>query len=203
MELVLGAISLLGAFLGAIAAHFFAHDAYTRCPKYAQRILRAAIRKLGPVERQRYEEEWLADLYEREGVIEKFEHAIACYFCAGKIAATWQKRLQAPIDLTFTGAGAATVTVDFVTGVYALASLRRIVASGRRLSLDDLEDLELKISAKYGKNGPSSDGLLAIAQAAEQVAFPTPPSHPNIRRYKVTVRLNGRECSIEEILSGL
>src|SRR4051794_6233297 len=64
MELIISVVATLCAFLGAVAAHFVAHDAYSRCPRYAQRLIELAARHLPEEERERYQEEWLADLHE-------------------------------------------------------------------------------------------------------------------------------------------
>jgi hypothetical protein len=63
--------TILGWFV-ALAAHVVARDAYANAPRYAQRLIEAAIKSLPENDQARYCEEWLADLNERTGVLSKF-----------------------------------------------------------------------------------------------------------------------------------
>jgi hypothetical protein len=79
---ILGAV---GGFVGGIAAHFIAHDAYEVAPRYARELIDRAVARLPEADRERFAEQWLADLYEHEGVIAKFKHAIGCVLAARKV----------------------------------------------------------------------------------------------------------------------
>lgn len=80
-------ITFFLAFLGSLAAHFLAHDAYTSAPRYARRLIKWAAQRLPNDHQKRYLEEWLADLDERPTVISKFQHAFECCICARKMSA--------------------------------------------------------------------------------------------------------------------
>jgi hypothetical protein len=97
MELVITVCGYVCAFIVAVFAHVVAHDACTESPRYARRILERALRRMPAAERARFEEEWLADLRERNGAIAKFRHATECLLCAGLLGrlCTASKRCSA------------------------------------------------------------------------------------------------------------
>jgi hypothetical protein len=127
MELIISALAAVCAFLGSIAAHFIAHDAYFKAPKYARRLIAHAARKLPPLDRARYEEEWLADLHERDGVLAKLRHAFECVLCARKLAGTVSHRAPQVVQFVFSRRGdfekdsvtGEPVETDLSTGLFA------------------------------------------------------------------------------------
>ena len=124
MELIVWLFAAIGAFLGTVASHFIAHDAYSSCPKYARRLIERAARRLPPFERTRYEEEWLADVEEREGVFAKFKHAIDCLLCARTLSSLSRGRAPAYIEFSLPGVGKA--RLDFVAGIVALKQVEEV-----------------------------------------------------------------------------
>ena len=130
----------LGGFLAAVAAHFIAHDAYSRCPKYARRLVERAVRQLPPFERERYGEEWLADVEEREGVLAKFEHAFLCQLSARTLRRFAEREPQRPAKMQFEVAGIDLVEVDLMSGLQALILIGDTFLEGgvkRRLVSED------------------------------------------------------------------
>ena len=124
MELIVWLFAAIGAFLGTVASHSVAHDAYSGCPKYARRLIKRAAGRLPPFERNRYEEEWLADLEEREGVFAKFKHAFDCLLCARTLSSL--SRGRAPAYLEFSVPGVGKTRLDFVAGIVALKQVEDV-----------------------------------------------------------------------------
>jgi hypothetical protein len=159
MELISSLLAALCAFLGAITAHFVAHDAYSKCPRYAHKLIQRAARMLSPLARKRYEEEWLAHLQECDGVFAKLQHAFECLLCARKLAAS--TRPPQPIEYKF-GTGEK-VSLNLATGVVALIMFDITVKQIMRLDemdrplpdgLDDDLKLELeRLCDKYSYLG--------------------------------------------------
>lgn len=83
MELLLAGIF---AFAGGVIGNILANDLCVSATDLCAQIIRRAARRIGDEPQQaRYEEEWLADLAERETVYAKYRHAIGCYLVSGKI----------------------------------------------------------------------------------------------------------------------
>lgn len=86
MEFLISLLAGVAGFVGGIVGNIMAHDLCNSAQRVCERIVRRAARRLGDEEPQkRYEEEWLADLAERDTVNAKYRHAIGCYFSSGKI----------------------------------------------------------------------------------------------------------------------
>lgn len=84
MELLTSILAGIFAFVGGILGNVMANDLCVSAPRTCAFIIRRAAKRLGR-HKGRYEEEWLADLNERETVYEKYEHAIGCFLSAGSI----------------------------------------------------------------------------------------------------------------------
>ena len=84
MELLTSFLACIFAFVGGIVGNVVANDLYISAPRTCTFIIRRAAKRLGK-HKGRYEEEWLADLSERETVYEKYNHAIGCYLSADSI----------------------------------------------------------------------------------------------------------------------
>jgi len=166
MELIVSLFAAIGAFLGTVAAHFVAHDAYSNCPRYARRLIERAARRLPPFERARYEEEWLADLEEREGVFAKFKHAFDCLLCARTLSSLSRGRVPAYIEFSIPDVGK--VRLDFVAGIVALKQVEDIFVGcdpsspaprgvhSHRL----IVELQKKLQERYGELTPYRPGQL-------------------------------------------
>jgi hypothetical protein len=135
MELIISLCSAIGAFVGTIAAHFVAHDAYSQCPKYARRIIERAAKMLPAWQRARYEEEWLADLNDRLGVFAKFKHALECLLCARTLRRIAEHNPRPMVEVEIPGVG--TIEVDFASCL--LAVLRGAKDELSRAPLEGLE----------------------------------------------------------------
>jgi hypothetical protein len=131
--------TILGWFV-ALAAHVVARDAYANAPRYAQRLIEAAIKSLPENDQARYCEEWLADLNERTGVLSKFQHAVECYICVRKVASTCRAKRAcvAATSVTVSGdmSGEWSVEVDNATAAFLLTVLKGVK---RGVFLKDVE----------------------------------------------------------------
>jgi hypothetical protein len=86
MELLTSILAGLFAFIGSIVGNIMANDLCVSATAVCSKIIRSAARGIGVEPLQgRYEEEWLADLAERDTVYAKYHHAIGCYLVSGKI----------------------------------------------------------------------------------------------------------------------
>lgn len=84
MELLTSVLAAILAFFGSILGNVMANDLCMSAPRICTLIIRQAAKRLGR-HKERYEEEWLADLSERETVYAKYQHAIGCYLGAERI----------------------------------------------------------------------------------------------------------------------
>ncbi|HVQ69424.1 MAG TPA: hypothetical protein VMT08_18185 [Bradyrhizobium sp.] len=84
MELLTSFLAGIFAFVGGILGNVMANDLCASAPRTCAFIIRRAAKRLGN-HKGRYEEEWLADLSDRETVYEKYNHAIGCFLSAGRI----------------------------------------------------------------------------------------------------------------------
>jgi hypothetical protein len=208
MELIVSLFAAIGAFLGTVAAHFVAHDAYSNCPRYARRLIERAACRLPPFERTRYEEEWLADLEERDGVFAKFKHAFDCLLCARTLSSLSRGRAPAYIEFSVPGVGKA--RLDFVAGIVALKQVEDVYvgcdpsspaprgAHFHRL----IEDLQKKLVERYGELPPYRVGQLdKLSELLEKRHHQPMPSR---RPFDITLILhNGRAGNLVETVRAL
>jgi hypothetical protein len=210
MELIVSVFAAVGAFLGTVAAHFVAHDAYVSCPRYARRLIERAASHLPPFERARYEEEWLADLQERAGVFAKFKHAFACLLCARTLSALSARRGPAYIEFSVPGVGAA--RLSFVAGIVALRSVERVFSrsalprpprSGSD-ALDGIEELMKKLHARCGELPPWQSGELDRFTDLLTKAVQRPVPSKELRAFGIKLILkNGRTADLSEMVRAL
>ncbi len=206
MELILSICSGIGAFFGSIAAHFIAHDAYSRCPRYARKLIERAARELPPFERRRYEEEWLADLEERESVFAKFKHAFECMLCAHKVATTCRQRASRALEITVKGAYSETVNLDLITGLVAITIIKETLQrsrGGKELKIEDVEAINTFVKEKYRHLGEvDRRNFNALIEAMVKVRFDGPSVNSDEGGpYSLRICMNGRWVSIEDFLS--
>src|SRR5262249_52435152 len=82
MELLKLVATAIISGLSGFAGHVVAHDFCVAAPRICKQIVAAAVRLLPKRDRDRFYEEWMADLDEREGTIAKLRHALGCLYCA-------------------------------------------------------------------------------------------------------------------------
>lgn len=100
MELLTSILAGVFAFIGGIVGNVMAHDLCVSATAVCSKIIRRAAHRTGTKPLQtRYEEEWLADLAERNTVYAKYRHAIGCYLVAGKIRREARKILVLISDI--------------------------------------------------------------------------------------------------------
>jgi hypothetical protein len=86
MEFLTSFLAGIFAFAGGILGNILANDLCVSADGLCSRVIRRAAQRIGDENQQiRYEEEWLADLAERETVYAKYRHAIGCYLISGRI----------------------------------------------------------------------------------------------------------------------
>jgi hypothetical protein len=174
MELITGIFGTIAAFFVAVAAHFVAHDAYSSAPRYARRLIERAVRALPESERDRYREEWLADLNERPSVLSKFHHAIECCICTRKLAGICTQKttkLSVPQQL---GSPNWKMSLDAPSCAFLLLVLKLTEQVSRRIgradfdailadvqgklgpvNLDDIETVSRRMLGLYDEDGPA------------------------------------------------
>src|SRR4051812_23750176 len=85
MELIAKLFGLVCVFFAGFFGHLAAHDFCSIAPRLSQRIVTFAVTLLPEGVRDRYREEWLADLSEQGGVIAKLIWSFGCAWCARRI----------------------------------------------------------------------------------------------------------------------
>jgi hypothetical protein len=85
MDLIASVIAAALGFVVSIFCNVIAHDICVSADRTCTKIIRRAGGRLAPFDRELRESEWLADLYDRETVREKYQHAIGCFLVAGKM----------------------------------------------------------------------------------------------------------------------
>ncbi len=86
MQLITGLLSTVGAAIASVLLHVAAHDFCVATPALCKWLISRAVGRLNKDLRERYREEWLADLEERETTYSKLKHAAECFFCARKMS---------------------------------------------------------------------------------------------------------------------
>lgn len=82
----MGILTILGALAGGVIVHLVACELYEKLPSIAEWLVKRAVRRLPDHARERYEEEWLAHLYEAEGGLSKMAHALQCLVAVPALA---------------------------------------------------------------------------------------------------------------------
>lgn len=126
MQLIGGILSTIGAAFAAFLLHIAAHDFCAASPTLCKRLIVRAARKLNTKLRERYEEEWLADLEERETLFCKFKHAFECVFCARKIA---RQAAMTTIHISYFVPGVGRLPIDMKFGRRTAMALLNAVSS--------------------------------------------------------------------------
>jgi hypothetical protein len=82
MDLIAQVIGAVLAFFAGIIGNILAHDVCASANAVCAKIIKAAAARLAPFDRHSTEQEWLADLQERETVVEQYRHAVGCFLAA-------------------------------------------------------------------------------------------------------------------------
>lgn len=85
MELLSTVMAAIGGFFAGFVGHVTAHDFCEAVPRWSKKLIAKAASRLSPRDRERYEEEWLADLADRPTTMSKLYHAVGCFSCASKM----------------------------------------------------------------------------------------------------------------------
>ena len=103
MGLLNSIVEWLVAFGAGFFGHVVAHDFCEVMPMISRKIVEAAASQLPPLIRDRYLEEWHADLREQSGALAKLKWSIGCLICSRRMrrAATLDRRRRTSFELTF------------------------------------------------------------------------------------------------------
>jgi len=85
MDLIAQIIGAVLAFFGSIIGNILAHDVCASANVVCAKIIKAAAARLASFDHHSTEQEWLADLRERETVVEKYRHSIGCFLAAPRM----------------------------------------------------------------------------------------------------------------------
>jgi hypothetical protein len=85
MDLIAQVTGAVLAFFASIIGNIFAHDICASADVVCAKIIKAAAALLAPLDPTPTEQEWLADLHERQTVSEKYRHAIGCFLVAPRM----------------------------------------------------------------------------------------------------------------------
>jgi hypothetical protein len=76
--------SLIGLFTGFLG-HIIAHDFCEAAPMLSKKLIEAAASRLPSSIRERYLNEWLADLHDQASTVGKIKWALSCLLCARRM----------------------------------------------------------------------------------------------------------------------
>jgi hypothetical protein len=119
MAMIEGFLSAFGAAVAGFFGHLLAHDFAEIAPKLSKSLVQKAAHSLENADRERYMEEWLADLNERTGVLAKLKHACGCIVCARRMRKQSLKQQARDIVLRFEVCGIGSIDLDPATSFYA------------------------------------------------------------------------------------
>jgi hypothetical protein len=150
MDLIVNIASWVLAFIASVLGNILAHDICTSADRTCTKIVCAAARRLAPFDRESGEQEWLADLHERETVREKYQHAFGCYLVAGKMR---RHAETITVQLRFEIAGVGTVPLS-INPSSKLAQLSFAAGNSRfhRIKSANAIILILYIGYKFAKS---------------------------------------------------
>jgi|SRR5450631_895829 hypothetical protein len=114
MDLVANIIAWILAFFASVLGNILAHDICKSADRSCAKIIRNAASRLAHFDRESGELEWLADLYERQTVSEKYRHAIGCFLIAGKMRRE-ATTVTVAMNFQITGVGAVPLTLSLTS----------------------------------------------------------------------------------------
>jgi hypothetical protein len=125
MDLIASIIAWILTFIVGLIGNILAHDICASADRACAKIIHKASRRLASFDCDPVEQEWLADLYERETVREKYQHAVGCLLSAGKM----RRQAQAvTVLMNFQIDGVGTVPLSLNTS----SKLRHITFAAAR-----------------------------------------------------------------------
>ena len=149
MDLIAQVIGAVFAFFASIIGNIFANDICTSANAVCAKIIKAAAARLATFDQTNGEQEWLADLHERQTVSEKYRHAIGCYLVAPRMKS---HALNAPPPLLNTAPGFVWVrrqrgvwegrwrsSAEAIEKGYVVKSVKLYAMSGNRLDANHKE----------------------------------------------------------------
>lgn len=81
---------LITIVLGAIGS-LLAAEIWANAPRLGRWFIKRAVLQLPASKRDHFLEEWLSDIDERPGALDKLRHALGCYFRAARVLAAEEK----------------------------------------------------------------------------------------------------------------
>ena len=112
MEFIKAIFQAFAAGAAGFIGHIVAHDFCEHTPRMAKWIIALAVRILPPILRERYEEEWLSDLVEHQGVCSKFWHAAGCLRGARKMRRQEFRSTKLRVGFQLPALGRVTIETD-------------------------------------------------------------------------------------------
>jgi hypothetical protein len=106
MDLIASIIASVLAIFLSVVGSIMAYDICISADRTCAKIIRKAASRLAVFDRASGEQEWLADLHDRETVREKYQHAIGCFLVAGKMR---RQSEAVSVAMSFQIAGVGTV----------------------------------------------------------------------------------------------
>jgi hypothetical protein len=114
MDLIANIIAWILTFIASVVGNILAHDICTSADRTCAMIIHNAASRLAHFDRESGELEWLADLYERQTVSEKYRHAIGCFLVAGKMRRE-ATTVTVAMNFQITGVGAVPLTLSLTS----------------------------------------------------------------------------------------
>jgi hypothetical protein len=131
-------------FFASVLGSIFAHDICATADIACGKIIHRASCRLASFERAPLEQEWLADLQERETVFAKYRHAIGCFLAAPKIR---RQAETVTVLLNFQIAGLG--TVPFTLKLDRSSNLTRLSFAAGTSRFDWMKRTSAMLMATY------------------------------------------------------
>jgi hypothetical protein len=129
MDLIANIASFVLTFIAGVMGNIVAHDICATADARCSRLIRHAAKRLAHFDVEAVEQEWLADLNERETVREKYRHAIGCYLAAPRMR---RQALTVRIAIKFKVNSIGTVPCNFtIDPIFGSAVLNAISKESR------------------------------------------------------------------------
>lgn len=108
-------LEYLAVFVAGFFGHVVAHDFCEVVPTISKKIVKAAASQLPASIRDRYLDEWLADLWDQPGAIAKLKWSLGCVLSATRMSREAKTAEAKQISVEFVLESGKTVMVDLPT----------------------------------------------------------------------------------------
>jgi hypothetical protein len=178
MAMISDLLSVLAAAMAAFFGHLAAHDFVELTPRISSSlVMRAASQFASASERERYCEQWLADLNDVSGVFAKFKYALGCLFSVPRMKAEARRLFEGSIVVRYEFPGVGQIEMNRPTHRYITKLFRVAVQKSESRILNSFGPVIAKwylyfwvhVSRKRGVNIAIVRRFVDLVAASEDV----------------------------------